>query len=246
MTKLFYNAGKKVGVTLNKGKWYYQSAFGSEEKALQAELMVGRELALNISRENKIVKNQELQNSIDEIGAVLSSKVANKKRKFKFYIVSAEDINAFAIPGGFIFITNKLCEQIKNNRNEIAFVLAHEMMHIVFKHPMERIMAEYSTNLLSNILIKTSALGTVAKQVLGSLIKNTYSQEKEFEADEYAVRLMHSAGFEVSGAKHLLGKLQTRSNQNSSFYNYFASHPPIEERVIKIQEVITIRKMCTS
>ncbi|MBC8180397.1 M48 family metalloprotease [candidate division KSB1 bacterium] len=243
MTNIYYNLGRKVGASINKGKWYYQSAFGSEKDAIKAELAVGRELARNIAKENKIIKDPSLQNIIDEIGDQLFRKVIDKKRKYKFYIVASPDINGFALPGGLIFLKDKLLKKIYDHKDEIAFVLAHEMMHIVFKHPMERIVADYSTNVVTKLLVKGGSLGMLAKQVLANLLKSGYSQDKEFEADEYAVRIMYSAGFNPTGAIGLLRKLESSSKNNLSIFNYFVSHPSADERIKKIESIIKKRKM---
>ena len=235
--------GRKVGTSFKKGKWYYKSAFGSDEEAIRAETAVGKELALNMKSEMEIIKNEHWQVTIDEIGALLCKRVSNKKRKFKFYIISSKDINAFALPGGLIFITDKLFTQINQNRHELAFVLAHEMMHVVCKHPMNKILADYSTQIVTNIIIKGGTLGALAKQMLTKLLKSSYSQDKEFEADEYAVRLMYSAGFNPNDAPFLLNKLKKGSIEKSSVFNYFISHPPIDERSDKIASIIKERKM---
>ncbi len=243
MANIYYNIGRKVGASINKGKWYCQSAFGSEKDAVKAELAVGRELERNITKESKIINDPSLQNLIDEIGEQLFQKVIDKKRKFKFYIVASSDINGFALPGGLIFLTDKLLKKIYDNKDEIAFVLAHEMMHIVFKHPMERIVADYSTNVVTKLLVKGGTLGMLAKQVLANLLKSGYSQDKEFEADEYAVRLMYSAGFNPTGAIGLLRKLESNHDKNLPIFNYFLSHPSADERVRKINSIIKKRKM---
>jgi len=245
MENLFYKMGRKVGSSIKKGKWYYKSAFGSEEEAIKAEMAVGKELALNMIKDTKVINNQDFQNVIDEIGIKLYEKVVNKKRKFKFYIIAGSDINAFALPGGLIFITDKLFRQINQNKHELAFVLAHEMMHVVFKHPMNKILADYSTRIVSNILIKGGTLGALAKQMLSNLLKSSYSQDKEFEADEYAVRLMYSTGFNPNDAKNILNKLKRDSEENMPGYNYFTSHPPIDERICRINKIIKDRKMKT-
>jgi predicted Zn-dependent protease len=243
MTNLYYKLGQKVGATLNKGKWYYQSTFGSENDSFKAELAVGRELAKNIVKDNKIIKDHDLQNIIDEIGKQLFYKVIDKKRKFKFYIIAGSDINAFALPGGLIFLTHGLFKKIYDNKDEIAFVLAHEMMHIVFKHPMERIVADYSASVVTKLLVKGGTLGMLANQVLSNLLKSSYSQEKELEADEYAVRIIYSAGFNPRGAIGLLRKLKGSREKNLPIFNYFLSHPSVDERIRKIDSIIKKRKM---
>jgi len=238
MEKFFINLGQKLGTTVNKGKWYYKSLFGSEKEAIEAEYVMGQALAANISREIQIYKDPSFQNLIDGIGEKLIQKVVSKQRKFKFTVVLTKDINAFALPGGFIFITNALLNKVKLNENEIAYVLAHEIMHVVLKHPINRILADYSTQVISNIVVKGGTLGVLAKQLLTSLLRSSYSQDNEFEADNYAVRLMKSAGFDPNAAKTFLIRLKPDSNKDIPIYHYFLSHPPMNERIDKIEPLI--------
>ena len=172
MEKFFENMGRKLGSSVSKGRWYYKSVFGSEEESIRAEHVVGKQLAQNVTQEMKIVREPVVQKLIDEIGGRLRQRVHNKQRSFRFSIAASSDINAFALPGGFVYITQGLFEQIADEHDEIAFVLAHEMMHVVLKHPMNRIIANYSTQMISNIVIKGGAMGMLARQIVGNLLNN--------------------------------------------------------------------------
>ncbi|UCE06365.1 MAG: M48 family metalloprotease [bacterium] len=242
MNKFFINLGRKLGTTVNRGKWYYKSLFGSEDEAIEAEYVLGKTLAANISREMKIHGDPSLQNLLDEIGAKLIAKVVNKNRKFKFQVIATKDINAFALPGGFIFVTAPLLNKIEFNRDEIAYILAHEIMHVVLKHPINRILTDYSAQVIFNIFLKGGTIGLIAKQLIGSLLRSSYSQENEFEADNYAVRLMNSTGFDPLASQSVLKKLATRSPEDTPIYNYFLSHPSVKERIEKIDKVLARRE----
>lgn len=238
MANLFYKLGKKYGSSLIKGKWYYKSLFGSEEEAIEAETWVGRQLAIKITQEMKIDVDPSHQQIANEIGEKLCKRVTDKNRKFRFYVLFASDVNAFALPGGYIFLTDALLKLVDKNRDEIAFVLAHEILHVMLKHPFNRIIADHSFRAVSNIVTKSGVLGTFAKQAIGDLLKKSYSREKELEADKYAVRLMYSAGFDPHSAKTLLRKLEPGSPADLPVYNYFLTHPSIEERIEKIDKLI--------
>ena len=234
MEKFFISLGRKLGTTVNKGKWYYKSLLGSEDEAIEAEYLMGKTLAANIGQENAVVDNPSLHNLLDEIGGKLVGKVVNKKRKFKFQVVATKDINAFALPGGFIFITAALLKKIELNRDEIAYILAHEIMHVVLKHPIDRILTNYSTHIISNLFIKGGTVGMLAKNLIDNLLRSSYSQENEFEADNYAVRLMNSAGFDPQASKSVLTKLAASPPDDIPIYNYFLSHPSVKKRIEKI------------
>jgi len=238
MERFFINLGRKLGTTVNKGRWYYKSLFGSEDEAIEAEYLMGKTLAANMGRELAVITDPALQSLLDEIGGKLVQKVVNKKRRFKFQAVATRDINAFALPGGFIFVTAPLLEKIELNRDEIAYILAHEIMHVVLKHPINRILTDYSARVISNLFLKGGTVGMIARQLIDNLLRSSYSQENEFEADNYAVRLMNSAGFDPQASRAVLTKLAATSPDDIPIYNYFLSHPSIQERIEKIDKVI--------
>lgn len=238
MEKFFINLGRKLGTTVNKGKWYYKSLFGSEDEAIEAEYIMGKALAANICREMKIDTHSFFQNILNEIGEKLIQKIINKKRRFKFHVLTTKEINAFALPGGFIFITDALLNKMEYNRDEIAYILAHEIMHVILKHPINRILTDFSAQVISNIFLKAGTLGVIVKKLIDSLLRSSYSQDNEFEADNYAVRLMNSAGFDPQAAYSALVKLAKDSPENLPIYNYFLSHPLISERIKKINTVL--------
>ncbi len=242
MEKFFINLGRKLGTTVNRSKWYYKSLFGSEDEAIEAEYILGKALADNITREMKINHAPDRQNLLDEIGGKLVAKVVNKKRKFKFHVVESCDINAFALPGGFIFVTHALLDKIEMNRDELSYILAHEIMHVVLKHPINRILTDYSARIISNIFLKSGTIGLIARQLVDNLLRSNYSRDNEFEADNYAVRLMNSADFDPRASKVVLKKLAEIAPDDIPIYNYFLSHPSVKERIEKIDEVLINRK----
>ena len=246
MEKLFYKLGRKFGSSLIKGKWYYKSVFGSDEDAIQAEYLVGGQLARDVLKQMPLTKNPAKQDLVKKIGFQLCQKLTNKQRKYQFLVVSGSEVNAFALPGGFIFITDSLLDQEELKEDEIAFVLAHEILHVILKHPFNRVLAEFSSQFIANVVVKGGALGALAKKALTDLLSKSYSRDKEFEADRYAVRLSYSAGFNPHGAKQLLARLKGFSPEDIPVYNYFLSHPAIDERINRINLLIKARKMVST
>lgn len=238
MSKFFYNLGRKAGASLMKGKWYYKSVFGSEEESIRAEYSIGKQLALKMEEKIPTTKDQQDNERLNEIGERLCKRLVNKTRKFKFCILSSRDINAFALPGGFIYITRQLYDMIKENPNEVAFVLAHEIMHVVEKHPFDRILSDYSIQIITNIIFKGGPISAIANKAMTSFLRSTYSQDNELEADSYAVKLMYAANFDPLASTTMLCKLKKDSPEKLPIYNYFISHPTIEDRIQKIESLV--------
>jgi Zn-dependent protease with chaperone function len=107
---LFYSLGKAAGPKIRKGMWMWRSLTGTEEETIAAEFDVGRDLATEVARQVKVDNDPETLKLINEVGARLTARVRNKKRKFTFAVMINKEPNAFALPGGFIFITRGLLE----------------------------------------------------------------------------------------------------------------------------------------
>lgn len=237
MGNLFYNLGRKTGRSMRKGKWVYNNYFGTKEEAIRAEYAAGKELAAQMETEIIACKDTTLQMRINTIGQKLVSKVKKKERRFSFTVYDSAETNAFALPGGFIFISSGILKLCNYDDDEIAFILAHEMVHIVSGHPLKRIMTTQSLNVISNAIRTGGVIGNLAKQTIKSLIESNYSQENEFAADLYGVQLIISAGFNARAGLGLFQNLHDSSNDKNKF-DYFSIHPPIVERKARIERYL--------
>ncbi len=139
MSDLFYNLGKKVGPKVRKAKWFWQSIAGTEADAIKVEHEVGLDLAREIRRQLGLDQEAQTEQILNEIGSRLTACVTSKSRKFSFETVKGTEPNAFALPGGFIFVTRSLMELCRYNQDEVAFILGHEMGHVIRGHAMARI-----------------------------------------------------------------------------------------------------------
>jgi predicted Zn-dependent protease len=233
---LFYQLGRLAGPKLRKAKWVFRSLTGSEAEAIQAEFEVGRDMAAEVARELELEADPEVRRWLDDIGSRLAARVRNRQRRFAFQAVRAAEPNAFAMPGGFIWITRSLLELCAWDAHEVAFVLGHEIGHVIRKHAMERLM---TSSLVNTAMRAVPAAGLVRSQIGGvvlNLLEKGYSQDQELDADDIGVRLARAAGFDPAAAIRLMARLANRSPQVGGLDAYFASHPPFETRVRKIQK----------
>ena len=125
MSSLFYNLGKMVGPRVRKVKWIWQSITASEADAIQTEHKVGQDLAREIRNRLELDTEPRAGQMLNQVGRHLAACVANKLRTFSFEVIKDDKPNAFALPGGFIFVTRSLLELCDWNRDQIAFILAH-------------------------------------------------------------------------------------------------------------------------
>ena len=235
MEKFFRYLGHKAGPSIRKGKWIYHSFFADKEQAIQSEHMVGKELAINLLSDYNKVENAKTDFLISEIHSRLTDCLTNKKRRFEITVIDSKDINAFALPGGFIFITQNLIHMCEYNPDQIAYVAAHEMTHVILKHPLNLMLSNFSLQMIERFIKTRGAVGGLAKQAIAGFIRNGYSQEKELEADKYGVQLMTFARYDPAAAMVVLHKLAANKEDAPDFINYFSTHPPINERIMAIK-----------
>lgn len=238
MEEVFKYFGKKAGQTFRRGKWLYKSVLGSEEEAIKAEYFVGKEIFAKIKEQNQIDANEEVINFLNEIGTKLTGRLNNKFRKFSFNSIISSDINAFALPGGFIFTTSSIIKTCNYNEDETAFVLGHEIGHVVKWHIFNRTIASSSLNFLAMVSKPGGLLSSVAVRAVNSLMQNSYSREQELEADNFGAKLMYAAGFNPEAAVKVLEKLGKAESNDPKFFNYFSSHPVAERRIRQIEALI--------
>lgn len=232
MSSFFYNLGRKAGRSLMKGKFVYQSIFGTETEAIHAEYMIGGELANKLKQQIPVLKDQALHVMVQEIGTNLARTLKNNQRKFHFEVLDSVEVNALALPGGFIFTTVAILHLCHFNKDEIAFILSHELGHVIFSHPMQRIVANSSVNILASIIKTGGILGQVAKKMVTDFLKSNYSRDNELAADQFAIKTMARAGYQATAAITLLKRLDA----GSSRLDYFSSHPAINDRIAKIND----------
>ncbi|MHC4120497.1 MAG: M48 family metalloprotease [Planctomycetota bacterium] len=233
MSKLFYSLGRKVGPKVRKAKWIWQSMTGTEADAIKVEHEVGRDLAHEIRSQLGPDGDPEINRLLNEIGRKVVACVANRSRVFSFETVEGAEPNAFALPGGFIFVTKSLVELCGRNEDEVAFILGHEMAHVIRGHAMNRIVSDSAIAAASRVAPVRGAISGWLRKVGVQFLESTYSQELESEADQLGVRLMAAAGFDPLGSLELFRRLAKLKSAPEGFDlgSYFSSHPPFNARI---------------
>ncbi len=233
MDKLFQYLGKRAGVSVKKGKWFYKSILGNEEETIKAQFSFGYEMAKEIANQYELVEEP----IVKKLGAELKTRLSTKHR-FNFQTIKSSEINAFALPGGFIFVTNSLLEFCDFDEDTITFVLSHEMGHVIKGHTLNSLLAQYSVNALSTMLRTTGLIQNAAKQLFTKFLISNYSRENEFEADTTAIKIMKILGFNSYAAKTFFVKLQEKDSDSSFLPSYFSTHPPLKERIKNVEKTI--------
>jgi len=215
----------------------WQSATGSEAGAIKVEYEVGLDLAREIRQQLGPEQEPQTDQILNEIGNRLVDCVANKSRRFNFETVKGHEPNAFALPGGFIFVTKSLVELCRYDQNEIACILGHEMAHIIRGHAMNRIARNSAIAAASRAAPVRGVLSGWLRKVGVQFIESAYSKDLESEADRLGVRLVAVAGYDPGACVRLFSRLEKLKAAPGQFDlgSYFSSHPPFNVRIRNIK-----------
>ena len=240
MPGFFYELGRTAGPRIRKAQWAWQSVFGSEDDIIAAENLVGQDLAAEVLRQVHPCPDEGLTATVSDLGARLAQCLVNQRRRFRFHVIEMPSPNAFALPGGHVFVTRSILDLCQQQPDEMAFVLAHEMAHVVRGHAMDRMVAHSAVSFAAGLASARSAVGAWARQVGVSAVQSVYSQDQEFEADRLAVHLIRAAGHDGHAAERLMQALAagTSGLGSGGWGSYFSSHPPIGERTAAIRRIL--------
>ena len=240
MDSVFFRLGQVVGARLRKGKWLWQSLTGSERDIIEAEQAVGRDLAAEFRREMGLDPDPQGRQLVTEVGTRLSKCVRNKWRRFDFALVIAGQANAFALPGGFVFITRPLLDLVQHNRDEVAFILGHEMAHVINQDPGQRIVGNTAIAATIRALPAAGLTGQWLKSSAARLLQGAYSQDRELLADKLGARLPQAAGFDPHAAIRMLHRLEEAKKALNSqpLCAYFSTHPAFDRRLEGLNQLL--------
>lgn len=223
--------GRQARKPYRQAKWLWSWATGSEEESILAERDYGRECAREFVKQfpgDAAPHDREL---VDRIGARLAEAVEDRRLEFRFTLVASRAANAFALPGGFVFITQALLDLCGRDPDAIAFFLGHEIAHVTRGHAREHLTAE---TLLRAVSARLSGAGLLLHQ----MVTKGYSRTLEREADSQAVRLMAAAGFDSRACIRALERLSRVSPHNSGLAEYFSTHPSFADRIADLKEML--------
>jgi predicted Zn-dependent protease len=211
----------------------------------EKEVETGRRLARRVEREMTLVPDESVQQRIRDLGDRLAAVCDRRELVYTFAVVEEEEVNAFSLPGGYVFLASGLVKQAASD-DELAAVIAHEVAHIAARHAVKR----YESGLglqLATLAAVAAGQGNAARglSVAAQAAQLAYARQDELEADRLGVKYLKAAGFDPKAMLTFLETLQQLDQDRSHYLprgvvrpQYALTHPYVPERVRAVKEAL--------
>jgi predicted Zn-dependent protease len=202
--------------------------------SLEKEIALGRQLAAEIERQVKLIEDPVINEYVNRVGQNIVRN-SDAKVPFTIKVVESDEINAFALPGGFFYVNSGLV-LAADDESELAGVMAHEIAHVTARHGTENASRGQLVNFATLPLIFLGGpAGFGLRQAAGLLIPLQFlkfGRNAESEADYLGVQYLYKTGYDPGAAVSFFEKLQAReSAKPGSISEMFSSHPPTGDRI---------------
>jgi len=211
------------------------TGFSQEE-----EVAIGRQAAGNLLGAVPLVKDAKLQQYVNRVGRWVASQSERSGLAWHFGVIESNDLNAFAAPGGYIFVTKGLYRALQSE-SELVGVLAHEVGHVIKKHHLKILQQSRLVDMGGKTLAKKVGENEHIKNLIGNgaeIFARSLDKNAEFEADRVAVILAARAGYEPFGLPTVLQDIGHVAKDDNRVSLLFKTHPHPDDRLAKLGEAI--------
>jgi beta-barrel assembly-enhancing protease len=207
----------------------------------QQEIEIGRQAAPEFEQQfGGLVQDQRLQQYVQDVGESLVRHTERQDLPWQFRVLRSDQINAFALPGGFIYITQGLLQRL-DNEAQLAAILGHEAGHVAERHSvrqMQRAQLIQGGSLLAGLVGQSQQVASIAN-LAGGLALMSYSREQEREADLHGLRYLAREGYRPEAVVEVMQTLAQAGGGSQP--EFFSSHPRPENRQEYLNEAIQAR-----
>lgn len=209
----------------------------------QQEVQLGADYSTQIEKELPIVRDGQVNSYITSLGNSLARVADTRGLTWHFRVVDSKEVNAFAIPGGWVYVNRGLIERA-TNMSQLAGVLGHEIAHVTLRHSVQQMQqmqgAGAGVTLLCTLTkVCQSGAGQAAVNVGGSALFAKFSRSDENEADAEGVKITVQAGINPNGIPGMFQiLLSERQRDPNALEAFFATHPLEQDRIERTQALI--------
>jgi predicted Zn-dependent protease len=202
------------------------------------ELSMGKKTHESLKKDPGFYRNKRALNRLGTVARRLIKHVERKDLTWHFAVLDTDEVNAFAAPGGYVYVTRGLLDMVETE-DELAGVVAHEMGHVDCKHSVRQAeKAGLLTLLVAGLGLNKKTRKYAPYAAIASYFANLkFSRSDEYEADECAVKYSYAAGYDPNGLIGFFHKIN-HDNKLSKVTKYFSTHPPTEDRIEAVEEQI--------
>jgi predicted Zn-dependent protease len=204
------------------------SALDSTILLLRGEESIGESVANQAKQQLKLIEDETVVSYVNEIGQKLANVAGRNEFKYEFFVIPQESLNAFALPGGKIFVNAGAIAKT-NSEAELAGLIGHELSHVVLSHGFQLVT---QGNLVANVTQYLPFGG-----IIGQLSSLSYGRDMERQADTLGTRLIVASGYAADGLRNLMVTLEKQ--QKNAPPRWLSSHPGGNERVRYLEELIS-------
>lgn len=208
----------------------------------QEEVALGAKLAVQVEKEEKVLRDSQVQAYVSEIGQRLARVATRQDLTYQFKVIDDPDtVNAFALPGGYLYVYTglmKLCA----NEAELASVMAHEIGHVAAHHHGEMMTRQLGYNFLISLILgrDPNQNAQLVADLVGSLRTMHFSRVDEREADQLGMEFLFRGGYKPEAMLTFMHRMFEEDERAGGGFllPIFSSHPPTEERIARLQALI--------
>lgn len=204
------------------------------------EVLIGRHIAGNLLGAAPLVNDPALQAYVNRVGRWVASSSERPDLNWTFGVIESNDLNAFAAPGGYIFITRGLYKLFRDEA-ELAGVLGHEIGHVVKKHHLKVMQKSQAISAGSDLIKRQVGDKKIAQTLVGTgaeIMARGLDKEAEFEADRVGVVLAARAGYDAYGLPSVLQQISDAAVNSGQVALLFKTHPHPDERLARLGEAM--------
>jgi predicted Zn-dependent protease len=214
------------------------------------EVQMGRQAHRDILKKQKPYNNARLQAYVNALGQQLASKSHRNNIAYTFTVLDDPSVNAFALPGGYIYVTTGLMAYL-NSEGELAGVIGHEIGHVTARHGVQQASAGMAASVLVDLINKRAGGDSKVLSQLGSAMLSGYGRKHELQADRLGAEYLAGVGYSPRNMIDVIGVLKAQEvyaarqqgRSAGSYHGVFSSHPSNDQR---LQEVVNAAKKIRS
>jgi predicted Zn-dependent protease len=200
------------------------------------EIAIGRQIAGNLLGAAPLVRDRQLQKYVNNVGRWVASQSERPDLPWHFGVIESDDVNAFAMPGGYVFVTKGLYRRLQSEA-DLAGVLGHEIGHVIRKHHLKLLQQSRLVDIGGKLVAKRAGENEKIRNLIGSgaeIVARSLDKQSEFEADRIGVVLATRAGYDPFGLPEVLQDIGHFAKDDGAVALLFKTHPLPDDRLAQL------------